>query len=76
MPHFAAGRPDDQHEAPCKKAVGLESRLTIIKTVILQREYWSVEQFRRIGEIQTALVERRLALPRIETDLHQFTWTQ
>jgi hypothetical protein len=57
MPRVFAGRPDNHHHSISKKSDRLEARLTIIPACILHSDCRTGKDDRRIGKVQTAVIE-------------------
>jgi len=67
---FATGRPNNQDHSFVEEANGEEAFLAIIRPVVGQGELRALEQLHRVGEIQTALIERFSAFLLVELDVH------
>jgi hypothetical protein len=67
---FATGCPNNQNHSLAKEADGEKALLAIVRTVVGQGEFSTVEQLYRVGEIRAALIKRSLEFLLVELDIH------
>jgi hypothetical protein len=72
-PRVAARCPSDHHQAAAQLTNADETRLTVITPLIRGDGMPSIKHQCRLSEIETSILERPLALIRIERDTHDLT---
>ncbi|KPH79706.1 hypothetical protein AE618_17875 [Bosea vaviloviae] len=72
MPSWRAWRPDDHNDTAIEHPIGLEAIFSIVPAIVSHRGLPASEHFGSIGEIETAFLQRRIALGRVIRDLHSY----